>query len=65
MQHGYFIDNGKALEIRPLSARLRQLLRPQNSTVAADGAFLVGAHIFKPVLKALDPSSFHFFLTSF
>ena len=48
-QHGYLLDGGKALEIRPLTSRLRKLL-PQYSDGKAEEKelLLVAAHILRP-----------------
>lgn len=49
-QRGFVIDQGRALEIRPIPERLRQMLRPP---VAEDNdeIVMIGAHI----LRAVDP----------
>lgn len=49
-QHGYVIDGGKPLEIRPISSRLRKMLQPPVEDAENDFV-MVGAHI----LRAVDP----------
>lgn len=47
--HGYVIDGGKPMEIRPIPPRLRQMLHPPSEE--DNEIIMVGAHI----LRAVDP----------
>jgi len=46
--HGYLLDGGKALEIRPLTPRLRKLLPEYSEDNKKEEILLVAAHILRP-----------------
>jgi len=46
--HGYLLDGGKTLEIRPLTPRLRKLLPEYSENKEKDEILLVAAHILRP-----------------
>ena len=49
-QHGYLIDGGKPMEIKPIPSRLRQLIHSPPDE-KDDEIILIGAHI----VRSVDP----------